>query len=69
MAVALALASCTAEDCDGTDTDGGGGSYCCKVCTDSKPCGDSCIGTNQTCHKTGGCACNGFEPMFNEPVK
>lgn len=30
---------------------------CCKTCTDSKPCGDSCIARNQTCSKSGGCAC------------
>lgn len=50
------------EDCD--DGDGGGGSLCCKVCEESKACGDSCIGTTQTCHQGGGCACNGFDPMF-----
>lgn len=30
---------------------------CCKTCTGSKPCGDSCIARNQTCNKGGGCAC------------
>lgn len=33
---------------------------CCKTCTSSKACGDSCIPVNQTCSKSGGCACNGI---------
>jgi hypothetical protein len=56
---------CTEEDCDGT-TGEPGGSSCCKVCMDSKPCGDSCIGTSQTCHVGAGCACSGF--AFGESV-
>ena len=32
---------------------------CCKVCTGSKACGDSCINVNYTCTKPAGCACNG----------
>jgi hypothetical protein len=32
---------------------------CCKVCKDSKPCGDSCIARSQTCNVGGGCACSG----------
>ena len=32
---------------------------CCKVCTTSKACGDSCINVNYTCSKPPGCACNG----------
>lgn len=31
---------------------------CCKHCTNSKPCGDSCIPYNYTCHKPPGCACS-----------
>jgi hypothetical protein len=54
MAIILLLASCE-EDCEGT-----GGGSCCKVCTDSKPCGDSCIPRNQTCHEGAGCACSGL---------
>jgi hypothetical protein len=52
----MAAAVSCEEDCDDMTNDpgGGGGSYCCKVCTNSKPCGDSCIATNQTCHQTGG---------------
>ncbi len=30
---------------------------CCKVCTTGKPCGDTCIAKNLTCHTAGGCAC------------
>lgn len=32
---------------------------CCKICTTGKACGDSCIARSNTCHKGGGCACNG----------
>lgn len=34
---------------------------CCKHCdpSKSKPCGDSCISLNKTCHKGAGCACGG----------
>lgn len=40
---------------------GGGGGGCCKTCNPakSKPCGDSCIALNKTCHKGAGCACSG----------
>ncbi len=59
--LALALTGC--DDCT-TDKGGGGGSTCCKVCKagSSKPCGDSCIGTSQTCSKGAGCACYGVAP-------
>lgn len=30
---------------------------CCKHCTSGKPCGDSCIARNKTCHSGRGCAC------------
>lgn len=30
---------------------------CCKVCRKGKPCGDSCISQNYSCHKAPGCAC------------
>lgn len=33
---------------------------CCKVCKDGKACGDTCISKSDTCHKSGGCACNGL---------
>lgn len=33
-------------------------SYCCKVCTKGKPCGDTCINVNYTCHEGPGCACS-----------
>ena len=32
---------------------------CCKICRKGKACGNSCIARNKTCHKSGGCACNG----------
>lgn len=30
---------------------------CCRYCDTGKPCGDSCIARNKTCHKGPGCAC------------
>lgn len=30
---------------------------CCRYCDSGKPCGDSCISVNKTCHKGRGCAC------------
>ena len=30
---------------------------CCKVCENSKPCGDSCIPKNRQCFRPKGCAC------------
>jgi len=30
---------------------------CCKHCTNSQPCGDSCIPYGRTCHRPPGCAC------------
>lgn len=32
-------------------------SRCCKVCTKGKPCGDTCIAQDKTCHVGPGCAC------------
>jgi hypothetical protein len=32
-------------------------SKCCKVCTKGKPCGDTCIAQDKTCHVGPGCAC------------
>ncbi len=32
---------------------------CCRVCTDSQACGDSCISWDKTCHQPPGCACQG----------
>lgn len=34
-----------------------GGNSCCKTCTNSKPCGNSCIPTTSTCNQLPGCAC------------
>ena len=59
MMFLLVLAGCE-DDCnDITGDPGGGGSLCCKQCTNSKPCGDTCIPTSSTCHQSGGCACYG----------
>lgn len=33
------------------------GDSCCKHCSTGKPCGDSCISRNLTCHQPPGCAC------------
>lgn len=30
---------------------------CCKVCTDSQACGDSCISWDDECSADPGCAC------------
>jgi hypothetical protein len=32
---------------------------CCKRCKRGKPCGNSCIARNLTCHRGRGCACAG----------
>ena len=32
---------------------------CCKHCSNSQACGDSCISWGKTCHKGPGCACQG----------
>lgn len=30
---------------------------CCKVCENSRACGDSCISYDKQCHQPPGCAC------------
>ena len=30
---------------------------CCKICRAGKPCGNTCIARDKTCHTSGGCAC------------
>ena len=32
---------------------------CCRYCCTGKPCGNSCINRNLTCHQPPGCACWG----------
>lgn len=32
---------------------------CCRVCTNSKPCGNGCIARTSTCRQPPGCACGG----------
>jgi endonuclease YncB( thermonuclease family) len=34
------------------------GAACCRVCTNSKACGNSCISRSKSCHKAPGCACD-----------
>lgn len=34
-------------------------SGCCKVCTQGKACGDTCISNSYNCNTPPGCACNG----------
>jgi hypothetical protein len=48
--------------------EGIGGGGCCKMCTNSKPCGDSCIAYNQTCSKGGGCACSQLDADEELPL-
>jgi endonuclease I len=36
-------------------------SSCCKICTSSQACGDSCISSSFNCHQPPGCACDSFE--------
>lgn len=38
---------------------GPAGGGCCKTCTNSKPCGNSCVPTTATCNQPPGCACAG----------
>ena len=56
LGLALSLGAIGCDTCEGT-----AGGKCCKICTNGKACGDSCIASNQTCNRTGGCACNGLE--------
>ena len=35
-----------------------GASNCCRVCTEGRARGDSCIPQNSTCNVGPGCACN-----------
>ena len=37
----------------------GGGGGCCRVCSASQACGDSCIPATSTCNQPPGCACEG----------
>lgn len=34
-------------------------SLCCKICTQGKACGDTCISRDKICHVGQGCACDG----------
>jgi hypothetical protein len=37
----------------------GSGGMCCRVCKESRACGDACIPFNRMCMTPPGCACNG----------
>ncbi len=39
---------------------------CCKVCSKGKPCGNTCIARNKTCHKGPGCACTSGVVLAHE---
>lgn len=43
---------------------------CCKVCTTGKPCGDTCISKDDTCHVGPGCACSsaGLDALNSESL-
>lgn len=32
---------------------------CCRICTQGKACGDTCIARDKICHVGPGCACDG----------
>lgn len=36
-------------------------SSCCRICSQSKACGDECIAANLNCDERPGCACNAEE--------
>ena len=36
-------------------------SQCCRICSQSQACGDSCISVSYTCRKGRGCACDAWE--------
>lgn len=36
----------------------GGGDDCCRICSEGKACGDTCIAMSATCTISGGCACD-----------
>lgn len=42
-----------------TDDDAELAQACCRYCCTGKPCGNSCINRNLTCHQPPGCACWG----------
>jgi hypothetical protein len=52
FALALILVGCEQDCANAKRRDG-----CCKVCTTGKPCGDTCISEQDTCHTAAGCAC------------
>lgn len=57
-AATLTLGPASFGDCAAAAS-GAPGYRCCKVCSNGKACGDSCIARWKACHKGKGCACNG----------
>jgi endonuclease I len=53
-----AFATCTSEPPPSTCIPA---AQCCKICTSSKACGDTCIRLDFTCQQPRGCACNSWE--------
>jgi len=55
----VAFTCSAAQGCSagGSAPTGGGGTPCCKTCTNSKPCGNACIPQGSTCNQPPGCAC------------
>jgi hypothetical protein len=58
VAASLALGPAALGDCL-TGAAAAQGRSCCKICSNGKACGDSCIARSKTCHKGKGCACDG----------
>ena len=56
MAIVMAVSAVGCDECKQAT------GQCCKVCRDSKACGDSCINVNLTCRQGPGCACNAWVP-------
>jgi hypothetical protein len=58
LTVPLAIsASVPLAACGGGNSASAGGA-CCKVCSEGKACGDTCIEKTKTCNTGGGCACD-----------
>jgi hypothetical protein len=49
-------------------TEGSSATSCCKVCSTSIPCGDSCISASNSCSKDPGCACAGTALNLRDAV-
>ena len=58
LAIVFILPMFLMSGCSGTPVNDDNNKNCCKICTASKACGDSCINKNYTCNKPPGCACD-----------